>query len=63
MANILIKITSAVGIAGRIIRPGETVEVDGPLARNLLHRGKAELATATMPVTLEDGESITALEE
>ena len=41
-----VKITSAVSIGGKIIIPGKTLDLDEPLAKNLLHRGKAELATA-----------------
>jgi hypothetical protein len=48
MANkqVKIKITSAVSIGGEIKRPGTVVSVAEELAKNLLHRGRAELATA-----------------
>lgn len=39
-----ISITSAVVLGGEIVTAGRTVAVDGKTARNLLHRGKAELA-------------------
>ena len=46
MAKIFFLIlTSAVALAGIICRAGKFVEVDEPTARNLLHRGKARLAT------------------
>lgn len=40
-----LKITSAVAIAGHIAKPGEIVDLVGAEARDLLARGKAELAT------------------
>lgn len=42
-----LKLSSAVAIAGRIHRAGEVVSVDEEAAKNLLHRGKAELANET----------------
>ncbi|WP_420023763.1 hypothetical protein ACN9JG_06285 [Cereibacter azotoformans] len=39
-----IKITSAVAIAGDIVRPGATVDVEEGIGRNLVARGKAEWA-------------------
>jgi hypothetical protein len=43
--NVKIKITSAVAIGGEIKRPGTVVTVAEELAKNLLHRGRADLAT------------------
>lgn len=40
-----LKIASAVVIGGDIQAKGAIVEVDEPLAKDLLRRGKAELAT------------------
>lgn len=40
-----LKITSAVAIAGHIAKPGDIVDLAGAEARDLLARGKAELAT------------------
>lgn len=45
MKTYTLKITSAVGIDGEIIRPGALVEVSESEAKNLLHRGKAVVAT------------------
>ena len=39
-----LKISSAVVIGGKIVRPGQTVEASEALAKNLLQRGKAELS-------------------
>lgn len=38
--------TSAIALGGAVIRAGTIVEVDEKLAMNLLHRGKAVVATA-----------------
>lgn len=43
--QVKIKITSAVAIGGEIKRPGSVVTVAEEFAKNLLHRGRAELAT------------------
>lgn len=43
--NVFMKVTSAVAFGGKICRPGELIEVTDSEARNLLHRGKAVLAT------------------
>jgi hypothetical protein len=43
--QVKIKITSAVSIGGEIKRPGTVVTVAEDLAKNLLNRGRAELAT------------------
>lgn len=43
--QVKIKITSAVAIGGEIKRPGAVVTVAEELAKNLLHRGRAEVAT------------------
>ena len=40
-----LKITAAIAIAGEIIHAGEIIEVSQEAAKNLLHRGRAELAT------------------
>lgn len=48
--KIALNITSAVAIGGKIIVPSSDeakgIMVDEPLAKNLLERGRAELATA-----------------
>lgn len=46
MKSYVLKLTSAVAIDGQISRAGSLVEVSEPEAKNLLHRGKAVLATA-----------------
>lgn len=43
--NITIKVTSAFVVRGEIAMPGTLVEVSIDDAKDLLHRGKAELAT------------------
>ena len=44
--NYILKLTSAVAFGGVISKAGELVEVTEAEAKNLLHRGKAVLATA-----------------
>lgn len=44
MSDITLKLTSAVAIDGNIHRPGSTIDVAPRLARELLARGKAEVA-------------------
>lgn len=39
-----LKVTSAITLDGGIVTAGTVIEVDEKTARNLLHRGKAELA-------------------
>jgi Rho termination factor, N-terminal domain. len=41
-----IKITSAIGIDGKIKKPGTIITVDEDVAKNLLQRGRAVLDTA-----------------
>lgn len=47
--DVALKITVAVVIDGKIVRPGETINVDDRLARNLLQRGRAVLSTDDKP--------------
>lgn len=42
--TVSLRCTAAFTLDGRIVRPGEVVEVTPALAANLLHRGRAELA-------------------
>lgn len=42
---VTLKLTSAIPLDGEICKAGEFIEVDELLAKNLLHRGKAVLAT------------------
>ncbi|AVO37387.1 hypothetical protein [Pukyongiella litopenaei] len=46
--QVKLKITSAIAIGGQIQRAGTVVAVSEDVAKNLLHRGRAELATAEM---------------
>lgn len=46
MKTYFLKLTSAIVIDGQISRGGEIIEVSEIEAKNLLHRGKAVLATA-----------------
>lgn len=48
MEKYFLKITSAVAINGEIVTAGNIVEVSEVLAKDLLRRGKAELATDDM---------------
>lgn len=41
-----LKATAAFVLAGEIVRPGAVISVADALAKNLLHRGRAVLATA-----------------
>lgn len=57
MKTIWLKVTSAIVVGGEIAAPGELVEVTESEAKNLLHRGKAELATAEdLPVAEDHGQ-------
>lgn len=46
METVLLKVTSAFFIGGKMARPGDVVEVRTADARDLLNRGKARLAEA-----------------
>ena len=54
--SIVLKLATAIAIDGDVVRAGSLVEVDEAIAKNMLHRGKAELATAEDGVDL-DGET------
>lgn len=57
MEMITIKVTSSFMVGGEIAKPGEIVEVTNAEAKDLLHRGMAELATAddeVLPVVTEE---------
>jgi len=43
--NVILKLTSAIVVAGQVIKPPALVEMTDSEARNLLHRGKAVVAT------------------
>lgn len=51
-----LKITSAIAIGGEIKRAGTIVTVAEDVAKNLLHRGRAELATAADKGADEEGD-------
>ncbi|MEP1637281.1 Rho termination factor N-terminal domain-containing protein [Ascidiaceihabitans sp.] len=60
--QVKIKITSAVAIGGEIKRPGTIVTVAEELAKNLLHRGRAELATGeSKPLSKMSAEELKGL--
>lgn len=44
METVLLKVTSAFFVGGKMARPGDVVEVPTSDARDLLNRGKARLA-------------------
>lgn len=48
-----LKVTSAITLDGAIVAPGKVVNVDEKTAKNLLHRGKAELASGGKPEKAE----------
>ena len=43
--SVFLKLTSAIAIDGAVVRAGSLVEVTQAEAKNLMHRGKAVLAT------------------
>lgn len=43
--SVVLKLTSAIAMDGTICKAGELVEVEMTVAKNLLHRGKAVVAT------------------
>lgn len=45
MKTYTLKLTAAIALAGAIVKAGSLVDVDEPVAKNLLHRGKARVAT------------------
>lgn len=49
MKSVLIKLTSAIAIAGAIAKAGEVVEVTELEAKNLLARGKGKLNDEQLP--------------
>ena len=66
--KIAVNITAAVSIGGKIIAPSSPeakgLELDEPLAKNLLHRGRAVLATAiAAPADDEDEDQDKPLED
>lgn len=61
MKTVILKLTSAIVVAGQVIRPGNLVEVTESEARDLLHRGKAVVATEAdagdaEPAAVTDGD-------
>lgn len=57
MKSYFLKLTSAVAIDGDIVRAGALIEVSEAEAKNLLHRGKAVLATAEDGVEQHEDEN------
>lgn len=53
----LLKLTQAIVMDGAIVRPGRLVEVTEAEAKNLLARGKAELATEDKPADDDDADA------
>ncbi len=56
MDSVTLKVTSAFMVGGNIARAGDLVEVTVGEAKDLLHRGKATLATAADSVQEADQE-------
>lgn len=65
METVLLKVTSAFFIGGKMARPGDVVEVPTADARDLLNRGKARLVevTAAAPDADEPAEARVGLVE
>jgi hypothetical protein len=55
MKQVAIKLTSAIGIGGILYRAGSVIEVSDEAAKDLLRRGKGELATAADEEEYEEG--------
>lgn len=55
--SFVLKLSSAIAIDGEVVSAGNLVEVDEPTAKNLLHRGKAVLATAEDGVDFENDDN------
>lgn len=53
MNQVVIKLTSAVVIGGKLCLPGEEVEVSQKLAVDLLHRGRGTLVQADEPLSAD----------
>lgn len=45
MKTVILKLTAAIVVAGQVVKPPAMVEVTEGEARDLLHRGKARIAT------------------
>jgi hypothetical protein len=45
MKTVVLKVVSAIAVAGQVVTPGELIEVTQSEAKNLLHRGKCVVAT------------------
>ena len=65
METVMLKVTSAFFIGGKMARPGDVVEVTTSDARDLLNRGKARLAevAAAAPEADESTEARVGLVE
>ncbi len=55
--TVMLKVTSAFLVGGDVARSGEVVEVTTAEAKDLLHRGKAVLATAADEPTKQSTEA------
>lgn len=61
--SFVLKLTSAIAVDGEVVAAGGLVEVDEPTAKNLLHRGKAVLATAEDGVDDDDDTDLSKLKK
>lgn len=63
MKNVFLKVSSAFLVGGEIAKAGEVVEVSEAEAKDLLHRGKATLATekGTVAGVVESNGAVVAL--
>lgn len=57
--TVVLKVVSAIAVAGQVIRPGGLVEVTESEAKNLLHRGKCVVATEDDGVEEVDAVTVT----
>jgi hypothetical protein len=63
LETVILKVTSAIVVGGEVMRAGDLVEVTRSEAKDLLHRGKAELATEADAPKAVEPESRVELEE
>ncbi len=61
--SFVLKLTSAIAVDGDVVAAGGLVEVDEATAKNLLHRGKAVLATAEDGVDDDDDTDLSKLKK
>jgi hypothetical protein len=63
MNSVHLKLTSAVALGGQIFKAGSIVEVGEDIARDILNRGKAEVATVADAPECGDEQTETGTDE